>query len=321
MSAGLIALALRRQGRRTRPGPEREESHESAWRSRARPGSSAARILLGGVAFVATQIAPLISVAFAGTEGAGRASLYWYAVMLLVLLNAALASPISVVFAPVVARDFSRDRAAAAALTLRAFRAASTLAVPAVAALCLLGPQPAEWLLTKLSESEIDDIFTLLLVLSPALLAAQLMAIPLLVVLAEGRLVQLAKWTMLVLAGHAALTAVAAALDLGLLGIAVVGDHLCLCAERRRSSCSACARTRLGVARGAAKAVGAVVVPALVAFLVPAVVLGGGDNLAKGAAAWLIGILLFLAWLRIVRREELDELLAVVRRPRTEAAG
>ena len=184
---------------------------------------SATRILLGGVAFVATQIAPLISVAFAATLGAGRASVYWYAAMLVVLLNAALSSPISVVFAPVVARDFASDRAAAAALTLRAFRAASTLAVPAVAALCLLGPQPAEWLLTKLSQAEIDDIFTLLLVLSPAVLAAQLMAIPLLVVLAEGRLVQLAKWTMLVLAGHAALTAAVVALDVGLFGIAVVG--------------------------------------------------------------------------------------------------
>ena len=240
----------------------------------------------------------------------GRASLYWYAVMLLVLLNAALASPISVVYAPVVARDFSGDRAAAAALTLRAFRAVSTLAVPAVAALCLLGPQPAEWLLAKLSESEIDDIFTLLLVLSPALLATQLLAIPLLVVLAEGRLVQLAKWTRLVLGGHAALTAAAVALDLGLLGIAMVATISTFALSGTIIVLGMRAHA-LGVARGAAKAVGAVVVPAVVAFLLPAVVVGGGDNLAKGAAAWLIGALLFLAWLRIARREELDELLAV----------
>ena len=258
------------------------------------------------------QIAALISVAFAGTDNAGRASLYWYAVMLLVLLNAALASPISVVFAPVVARDFSHDLAAAAALALRAFRAVSTLAVPAVAALCLLGPQPAERVLTKLSDSEIDDIFTLLLVLSPGLLAAQLMAIPLLLVLAEGRLVQLAKWSTVVLAGHAALTAGAAALDLGLLGIAVVATISAFALSGAIVVLGM--RTHaLGVARGAAKAVGAVIVPALVAFLVPAVALGGGDNLVKGAAAWLMGSLLFLAWLLIVRREELDELVSVVR--------
>jgi O-antigen/teichoic acid export membrane protein len=324
VSAGLIALALRRNGRRTRgaaapavtTGPGGGESRE-ALGGLGEARLSAERILLGGVAFVATQITPLISVVFAGTEGAGRASLYWYAVMLLVLLNAALASPISVVFAPVVARDFSRDRAAAAALTLRAFRAASTLAVPAVAALCLLVPQPAEWLLTKLSESEIDDIFTLLLVLSPALLAAQLMTIPLLMVLAEGRLVQLAKWSTLVLAGHAALTAVAAALDFGLVGIAMVATISAFALSGTILVLGM--RTHApGVGRGAAKAVGAVVVPALVAFLLPAVVLGGGDNLAKGAAAWLIGTLLFLAWLRIARREELDELLAVARRPQTE---
>ena len=299
-------------------GPGREVSREAL----GGPGEarlSAARILLGGVAFVAMQIAALISVAFAGTDNAGRATIYWYAVMLLVLLNAALASPISVVYAPVVARDFSRDRAAAAELTLRAFRAASTLAVPAVAALCLLGPQPAEWLLTKLSESEIDEIFTLLLVLSPALLATQLMAIPLLVVLAEGRFVQLARWSMLVLAGHAALTAAAAALDLGLLGIATVATISAFALSGTIVVLGL--RTHaLGVGRRAAKAVGAIVVPALLAFLLPAVLLGGGDNLAKGAAAWLLGNLLLLAWLRIARREELDELLAFVRRPRTEAA-
>jgi hypothetical protein len=74
----------------------------------------------------------------------------------------------------------------------------------------------------------------------------------------------------------------------------------------------------LGVFRGAARAAVAVVAPALAAFLLPAVLLGGGDNLAKGAAAWLVGMLLFLAWLRVARREELDELLAVARRPRAE---
>jgi hypothetical protein len=76
----------------------------------------------------------------------------------------------------------------------------------------------------------------------------------------------------------------------------------------------------VGVAVEAAKAVGAVVVPAVVAYLVPAVVVGGGDELVTGAAAWLFGTLLFLVWLRIARREELDELLAVVRRPRAAEA-
>ena len=311
VSAGLIALALRREG------PRRESSA-----SLPEPGGarlSAARILLGGVPFVATQIAPLISVAFAATVGAGRASVYWYAVMLLVLLNAALSSPISVVFAPVVARDFTRDQVAAAALTLRAFRAASTLAVPAVAALCLLGPQPAQWLLTKLSDAEIDDIFTLLLVLSPALLAAQLMAIPLLVVLAKGRLVQLAKWSLVVLAGHSALTATAVALELGLVGIAAVGTISAFALSGTVLVLALRGRA-VGVAVEAAKAVGAVVVPAVVAYLVPAVVVGGGDELVTGAAAWLFGTLLFLVWLRIARREELDELLAVVRRPRAAEA-
>jgi peptidoglycan biosynthesis protein MviN/MurJ (putative lipid II flippase) len=313
VSAGLIALALRRKGRLTSGGGERRREAQS------RPGEarmSAARILLGGFAFVATQIAPLISVAFAGTDGVGRASVYWYSAMLLVLLNAALASPISIVFAPVVARDFSRDRAAAAALTLRAFRPASTLAVPAVAALCLLGPQPAEWLLTKLSEPEIDDIFALLLILSPALLAGQLMTIPLLVVLGQGRLGQLAKCSMLVLVGHAVLTAAAVALDLGLVGIAVAAV-ISIYALSGTILVLGLRTHALVAARGAAKAISAVVVPALGAFLLPAVVLGGGEKLANGAAAWLIGTVLFVAWLWIARRAELDELLAVVRRPRT----
>ena len=313
VSAGLIALALRRRWRRT------SDESRSAPAKLGEVRLSAARILLGGVPFVATQIAPLISVAFAGIDGPGRASLYWYAVMLLVLLNAALAAPISVVYAPVVARDFSDDRAAAAGLTLRAFRAVSALAVPAVAALCLLGPQPAEWLLTKLSGSEIDDIFTLLLVLSPALLASQLMAIPLLVVLAEGRLARLAKWSLLVLAVHAVLTAAVAVAQLG--GLFGIGAVATLSAFGLSGTVVVLGMRvhSFRVVRGAASAVGAVVLPAVAAFLLPAVLLGGGEKLVKGAVAWLLGMLLFVAWLWFVRREELDELLAVTRRPRPEA--
>ena len=119
------------------------------------------------------------------------------------------------------------------------------------------------------------------------------MAIPLLVVLAEGRLVQLAKWSSLVLAVHAALTAAAAALQLGLFGIAAVATFL------RRAELHDCRSRRgpqsLGVFSQAARAVGAVVVPALVAFLVPSLMLGGGDSLAKGAAAGAWGCCSF--WL------------------------
>ena len=305
VSAAQFAWALRRKHAHGDRG-----GTETRLRGEAR--LSATRILLGGFPFVATLVAPLISVAFAGTDGVGRASVYWYAAMLLVLLNAALASPISVVYAPVVARDFSRDRAAAAALTLRAFRATSTLAVPAVAALYLLGRQPAEWLLTKLTEAEIDDIFALLLVLSPGLVAALLMTIPLLVVLAEGRLGQLAKWATFVLAGHTALTAAAAGLDLGLLGIAAAATV----SSYALSGTIVVLGLRphaLGAFRGAAKAVVAVVVPALAAFVLPALVVGGGESLAKGAIAWVVGSLLFLGWLWLARRAELYELIAAAR--------
>jgi hypothetical protein len=145
------------------------------------------------------------------------------------------------------------------------------------------------------------------------------MAIPLLVVLAEGRLVQLAKWSVLVLAVHAVLTATVAVLQLGgLFGIAAVATLSAFGLSGTIVALGMGAHS-LGVFRGAAKAVGAVVLPALVAFLLPAVLLGGGGDLVKGAAAWLLGMLLFLAWLWLARRKELDELLAVTRRPRPEA--
>ena len=261
------------------------------------------------------QIAALISVAFAGTDDAGRASLYWYAVMLLVLLNAALASPISVVFAPVVARDFSHDksgrrgtRIACVSRILDPCRPRRRGTVPSRPAAGGVGADQALGL---------GDRRHLHPAVRPLAGTARCSADgdSLLLVLAEGRLVQLAKWSTVVLAGHAALTAGAAALDLGLLGIAVVATvpAFALCGAIVVLGMRAHA---LGVARGAAKAVGAVVVPALVAFLVPAVALDGGDSLAKGAAAWLTGSLLFLCWLLVVRREELDELLSVVGRPR-----
>ena len=109
-----------------------------------------------------------------------------------------------------------------------------------------------------------------------------------------------------------------AVLQLGLYGIAVVAT-LSAFGLSGTIVVLAMGAHSLGVFRGAAEAVGAVVVPAIAAFALPAIVLGGGDNIVKGGAAWLLGMLLFLAWLRIARRKELDELLAVTRRPRTEA--
>ncbi len=53
-------------------------------------------------------------------EGGG-ATIYTYAMMIMLGLTAGLVSPIGVVFAPIVAREWDRDPVTLVPLTMRAF--------------------------------------------------------------------------------------------------------------------------------------------------------------------------------------------------------
>ena len=65
---------------------------------------TAGRLILGATALISAQIVLVISVAFAAHTGEGQATLYSYAMSAIMILTAGLVSPITIVFAPVVAR-------------------------------------------------------------------------------------------------------------------------------------------------------------------------------------------------------------------------
>lgn len=254
------------------------------------------RVLLGAIALVAAQGILVASVALATRTGAGAATIYSYAAMLVMALSAGLVSPIGVVFAPVVAREWDRVPATLVPLALRAFRVGTLLAVPAVASVALLGPAPAKALLDSLDASEVDEIFTTFLVLAPSLLGSLLAMIPLVAVLTEQRFRVLAVWSAAVAVAHIVASVAVVVLGGGLPALAAVAT----------ASSFGLSAVALGLgmrgsagdlARRAALSGTEFAVPGLVAFGVPALAFGVA-SFAACLAAWAIGSVAYLGWLR-----------------------
>lgn len=299
-SAATIALALVRRG----------------WRP-ALPAVGrgslliAARLVLGAMSLVAAQLILALSVGFAGATGAGNATLYSYAMMAIMLLTAALASPVSIVFAPVVARSWDRRPTSLVPMTLGAFRAGALLAGPAVAALVLCGPQPGGYVLSSLSGADVNRIFDVVLVLSPSLLGTMLVMIPLVAVFTQRRFGALAAWSGLVVVVHAALCAVVVGMDGGVAAVAAVAtvSSLALAAVPLRLV--------FGRAMGivlvpAARALLAFVVPAGTAFTLAALAVGFDRSLLRGAAAFVLGGAAYAIWLRARHWPEVTGVVAAL---------
>jgi O-antigen/teichoic acid export membrane protein len=279
----------------------------------------AARLMLGAASLVAAQLVLTLSVAFAGATGEGHATLYSYAMMAVMLLTAALASPVSIVFAPVVAREWDRRPESLVALTLRAFRTGALLAGPAVAAVVLLGPGPGHTLLSSIADADVDRVFDLVLILAPSLLGTMLVMIPFVGLFAQGRFAELSAWSGVVVLVHAALSAAAVAAGGGLeavaavatassLGLAAVGLVLLF------------GRGTGAVVAGAARALGAFVLPAAVAFAGAAAVVGFDRSLGRGAAAFALGAGGYALWLRARHPGEVAGLVAALRPRRPDAS-
>lgn len=287
VSTGWMLLALRRRG-------------APAGGAAPPAPTLAARLLLGAVALVAAQIVLSASIAFAAAaDGEGAATVFSYAQMAIAVLSATLISPVTVVFAPVVARE-----AGAGLLDLaeRALRAGAMALPPAVAAVVLLGPDPAEWLLTGFTRAEVDELFDLVLLLSPSLIAAQLVMIPLLGVLTAHRFGPLAAGSLAVAALHLVLCtvagessrAIAVISDVSSFGLAAVAVVLAFGAEAG------------AFAARAARAYATIALPGAVAFAAAAAVL-------PAAAAFVAGLAVHAAWLALAHRAEVGALIPRVR--------
>ncbi len=299
-SASIAVAALVRRGWRT-----------SAPRVDRASLTIAGRMTMGAISLVAAQFVLALSVGFAGATGAGNATLYSYAMMIVMLLTAALASPVSIVFAPVVARTWDGRPASLVPTTMTGYRAGALLLGPAVAAVVLLGPQPAGIVLASLDDAKIDRIFDLTLVLSPSLLGTMLAMIPLVALFAHQRFRPLAAWSGAVVAGHLALCAVAIAVG-GVMLVAAAGtvSSLALAAV---PVALVFGRDAASVLRPAARAVADFVVPAAALFGAAAALVGFDRSLARGAAALALGGAAYAAWILARHRREAVGLIATLR--------
>jgi len=313
ISTGWMGLALRR-GLRGAKGeatpaasPAQPDGHAPTPRSAPH---LAARLLLGAVSLVAAQLVISASVAFAATAGAGDATVFSYAQMGIAVLAATLISPVTVVFAPVVARDWDDDPRTLGDLSERALRAGAMALPVAVAGLCLIGPAPARELLTGFSRDEVDELFALVLALSPSLIAAQLVMIPLLGVLTRERFGSLAAWSLAVAAVHIGLTfAATKAFPDDLTAIAVVADVSSFGLAAVATVLALGRHTRTLVA-GAARAYTAIAAPGAIAFAAAALALRPEGDFAEGLLAFVLGLIAHAAWLALGHRDEARGLLA-----------
>jgi peptidoglycan biosynthesis protein MviN/MurJ (putative lipid II flippase) len=296
-----VAVALIRRG--WRPSPPTLD------RASLRMGG---RLMLGAISLVAAQLVLAISVGFAGTTGAGNATLYSYAMMAIMLLTAVLASPVSIVFAPVVARTWDRRPASLVPMTMAAFRTGTLLAGPAVALLVLCGPQPGGHVLSSLSGAEVNRIFDVVLILSPSLLGTMLVMIPLVALFTQRRFGELAAWSGAVVVAHAAASGLVVAMGGDLDAVAVVATISSLALAT--VTLALVFGDEVGIAlRPAAQALLAFVVPAAITFGLAALVVGFDRSLLRGAAAWALGGAAYAIWLRVRHWPEVTGLAAALR--------
>lgn len=273
----------------------------------------ARQLLLGSAALVAAQLVVTSSVAFAAGVDEGAATTYSYAVMAVSALLAGAVTPVSVVFAPVVARDWDRTPESLGHAAVGAFRAGALLTAPLVAGLLLLAPAPAAELLTALDAETLDEVFLLALILSPALLTTLAITIPQLGVLARQRFGALATVSLGVVVFHIALSG----------AVVLLGGGLPALAGAATATSVILASATLALALGAhAWHVGGrlltgvlhIVVPGALAYAAATALLQPDDALIPGIAAWATGSVGYVGWLLVRRRAELLGLLAAVRR-------
>lgn len=295
-----ISVALVRRGWRPSPPALNRSSRRIA-----------AKLVLGAISLVAAQLVLAISVGFAGTAGAGAATLYSYAMMAIMLLTAALASPVSIVFAPIVARAWDRQPASLVPMTMGAFRTGALLAGPAVAALVLCGPQPAGHVLSSLSGADINRIFDVALILSPSLLGTMLVMIPLVAVFTQRRFGELAIWSGAVVVAHAALSGLVIAMGGNVEAVAAVATISSLALASVPLTLVFGSKVGI-VLRPAFHAVLALVVPATIAFSLAALAVGFDRSLLRGGAALALGGAAYGIWLRARHWPEVTGVVAAL---------
>lgn len=266
-------------------------------------------LLLGALAMVAPQLVLSVTVAFAGHEGPGAATVMAYAQMALVMLSSLIASPVITVYAPVVAREHRHDLASLMDLSDRAFSAGVVMTPVAVAAACLIGPPIATQLFTRMTHQDISELFRVLLIISPNLLLTQALVIPMLAVITGGRFAARASATLAVAALHVLLCLVAievaprtlvvlaAVSVVSTVGLTLVDYRLAFGGSMREAVLRA-----VRVARG-------VPVAGVVIYGVASLAIAPAGRLSAGTLTFLAATVVYLAWLRVGYRDQLMDIV------------
>jgi hypothetical protein len=172
-----------------------------------------AHLLRGALPVLASQVVISVSVFAAGHVAVGGGTLYSYGVLAVAVLVAIVASPVSIVLAPEIARGWDRRAATLIPATVNSYRLGALLLPGLAIPVLLVGPAVAEWLLTALSPSDVETAFTVAAVLVPTVLATLLAMVPLVGTVAAGLLSRVGVGVVIVGAVHVPAAALAAATD------------------------------------------------------------------------------------------------------------
>lgn len=247
-----------------------------------------AQLLRGALPVLASQVVISVSVFAAGHVAVGGGTLYSYGTLAIAVLVAVIASPVSIVLAPEIARGWDRRAASLVPATVNSYRLGALLLPGLAIPLLLVGPAIAEWLLTALTSADVETAFTVAAVLVPSVLATLLAMVPLVGAVAAGLLGRVGVGVTVVAVLHVPAAAAAAA-----------SDSILLLAVEGTAAAVALNAVPVWVAlRGAGRAAVAAVAAATVRYVLPGaavaiatwLALGAGMDLGPNLAAAAAGL-------------------------------
>jgi peptidoglycan biosynthesis protein MviN/MurJ (putative lipid II flippase) len=273
---------------------------------RLRPGRSAmvaaGVVVISSLGYMIAQATYVVSVAFAATLEPGAVTLYSYAFFAAILVVGASSGTAGIVLAAPVSRDWDR-RAETLLGHLEVVTRGSLLVVlPALGVMAVAGNELVELVLgSKLAGDDPETVANTFLALGGVMVGSAALSVPMLAAFATGRYGAIAWTSVLTLAVHVPLSAVAASLgsDEWIAGAASLSAVVSL---------AAMLAFVLGRSMGAGLAVvlrelalmGAAAALAFAAAGLLGAVLGGG---AGDVAAAALGVALFAIALRVAEPE------------------
>ena len=265
-------------------------------------------LIVGSAIFLTAQFSYLISIAVASRLGEGAVTTYSYAYFAFSLVVAILSSSVSMVLAGPVAETWDRDPATLTPHSRAVFRTGLLIIFPTIAAAALVGDDVGAALLGGFTDAEVDRAVAAFLVLTPVVVAAQAIAVPLIGVFAQGRYAATAALSGGVMVLHAALSVVAGTFEsvpalaaaAAVSSVMLAGGVLLLL--HGRGAREVASETIADVARLGVPAAACFGLPAL-AFAQTGAAAAGAAALAAGAVLYAGAVVLFMPdYRRLVAR-------------------